>query len=37
LGNINLGEFGNIIHSGFGINPPEEIKKTMKDKYNFGE
>ena len=37
LGKVNLGEFGKIIHSGFGINPPEEIKKIMKEKYNFGE
>lgn len=34
-GKINLSEYGEILESGFGKTPPDDIKKKMKDEYNF--
>lgn len=36
-GQINLTDYGTILYSGYGENPPEETKKTMKDEYGFEE
>ena len=34
-GKINLTEYGEILESGFGKTPPDNIKQKMKDEYNF--
>lgn len=34
-GGVNLLEYGEIIKSGFGQNPPQEVKDAMKAEYNF--
>ena len=36
-GQLTLTDFGKIIYSGFGENPPEEAKRLMKEMYNFEE
>lgn len=34
-GNINLDEYGEILDSGYGEQPPESVKQFMRDKYGF--
>jgi len=34
-GNYNLHDYGTIIKSGEGKEPPDAIREYMKDKYNF--
>lgn len=36
-GQINLTDYGNILYSGYGENPPEDMKQKMKDEYGFEE
>ena len=33
--NIQLSDYGNIIHSGWGSPPPKKVQKFMKAEYNF--
>ena len=35
--NLKLTEFGKVLYSGYGQDPPEVIKQKMKDEYNFTE
>ena len=32
---LKLTDFGTILYSGFGTNPPETIRRRMEDDYNF--
>lgn len=32
---FNLGDYGQVVASGFGREPTLEVKKMLKDKYNF--
>lgn len=34
---MNIGDYGNVIHSGYGDNPPEDIIAEMKEEYGFSE
>ena len=34
---LNLNDYGKILYSGYGDEPPEDIKKTMEDEYGFKE
>ena len=36
-GQINLTDYGQILHSGYGENPPEDMKAKMKEEYGFEE
>lgn len=36
-GNVDLADFGQIIHSGYGATPPSTIKREMAEKYGFVE
>ena len=36
-GRIQLAGFGHVLESGFGENPPAEVKKRMRDEYGFEE
>lgn len=36
-GQINLTDYGNILYSGYGENPPDDMKTKMKDEYGFEE
>ncbi len=36
-GQIQLTDYGKIIYSGYGENPPDDMKKKMKDEYSFTE
>lgn len=35
--NLKLTDFGTILHSGYGQNPPEDIVQKMFDEYGFKE
>lgn len=34
-GRVDLDSYGRVLESGWGKNPSEEVKKIMRDKYNF--
>lgn len=34
---LNLNDYGKIIFSGYGDEPPEDMKKKMEDEYGFKE
>lgn len=34
---LNLNDYGTILHSGYGDEPPPEMKKKMEDEYGFKE
>lgn len=34
---LNLTDYGNILFSGYGEEPPADIKKRMEDEYGFKE
>lgn len=34
---LNLANYGRILYSGFGENPPEDIKNRMAEEYDFNE
>lgn len=36
-GQIQLTDYGRIIISAYGENPPDDVKKRMKDEYGFEE
>ncbi|MBV8938840.1 MAG: hypothetical protein JO089_03250 [Alphaproteobacteria bacterium] len=36
-GQINLTDYGKILYSAYGQDPPDDIKKKMKDEYGFEE
>jgi hypothetical protein len=37
IGQIQLADYGQVITSGYGEDPPPETKKRMKDEYGFDE
>lgn len=34
-GRLNLGDYGTILNSGFGTDPPESIQQQMREQYGF--
>jgi hypothetical protein len=36
-GNLRLSEYGKIIASGYGEEPPEELIAKLKEEYNFSD
>ena len=34
-GTFNIGNYGEVIISGYGLKPTKEVKSYLKDKYNF--
>ena len=34
---LKLTDYGEILHSGFGENPPEDIRRQMEEEYGFRE
>jgi hypothetical protein len=34
---MNLGDYGRVLYSGFGENPPDDIVEHMRDEYGYTE